>query len=230
MRNYLSNADESVRMFRSEVLESLSHVHPAVPHLIFLPVIILALAAGLGRGAGAGASLLLFAAGAILWTLTEYVIHRFTFHVPRDLEERTNEAVARVQPGDAVLPHLRWSEKLYFLVHGVHHLYPNDSRRLVMPPAVSVPLAVFFYFLFGFLLGSPAALPFFAGFVGGYLAYDTTHYAVHHFRCRSRWSAHMKKIHMRHHYLNPDRNYGVSTPLWDLVLGTSGGPREARAP
>jgi len=229
MKAYLSNEDKTVRMFHSDVLESLSHVHPAVPHIIFIPVIVLTLLAGLSRGVGPLAALGLFAGGALLWTLAEYVIHRFTFHVPRDLEERTNEAVSRVPPGDAVLPHLAWSEKAYFLVHGVHHLYPNDSRRLVMPPAVSIPLAVVFYFLFGLLLGTPSALPFFAGFVAGYLAYDTTHFAVHHFRCRGRWSAHMKKVHMRHHYLNPDRNFGVSTPLWDLVLGTTGGAREPRS-
>ncbi len=91
-----------------------------------------------------------------------------------------------------------------------------------MPPVVSVPLAILFYHLFKFLLGITVATPLFAGFVAGYLAYDTTLHAVHHFRLPGRLGRYLKKCHMRHHYLNPHKDFGVRSPLWDAVMGTSG--------
>ena len=65
-------------------------------------------------------------------------------------------------------------------MHGVHHDHPNDPMRLVMPPSVSVPLSALFYLAFYFVLGSTYALAFGAGFLGGYLLYDMTHYHLHH--------------------------------------------------
>ena len=121
-------------------------------------------------------------------------------------------------------PRLRlgWREKAYFITHGVHHFFPNDSLRLVMVPGVSIPLATAFLFAFLAIFGSVLGATFFAGFVMGYLMYDTTHYVVHHHACRGRISAFLKKWHMRHHYVNPDRDYGVSSPAWDFVWGTWG--------
>ncbi len=55
-----------------------------------------------------------------------------------------------------------------------------------MPAEFSVPLAILFYHLFKFLFGITVATPLFAGFVAGYLAYDTTLHAVHHFRLPGR--------------------------------------------
>jgi sterol desaturase/sphingolipid hydroxylase (fatty acid hydroxylase superfamily) len=118
-------------------------------------------------------------------------------------------------------------EKIYFLTHGVPHFYPNDSLRLVMVPGVSVPLAIAFYFAFVTIFGTVLGVTFFAGFVTGYLIYDTTHYVVHHKACRGRISAFLKKLHMRHHYVDPDRDYGVSSPTWDFVWRTWGGNKKA---
>ncbi len=218
----ISNRNTSVRMFRSGLLEACSRVHPAVPHIIYVPVIGLALFAGYRRGVDSLSGVMLFATGLLAWTLAEYVIHRFVFHVPDILEERTLQAVRNVVPGEPVMPTLGWRERAYFVMHGVHHFFPNDSRRLVMPPSLSVPLAFFFYLGFLVLLGGDLTPVFFAGFVTGYLIYDTTHYVVHHKRCRGKWSAYVKKLHMRHHYLNPDRDFGVSSPLWDFAIGSRG--------
>jgi sterol desaturase/sphingolipid hydroxylase (fatty acid hydroxylase superfamily) len=30
----------------------------------------------------------------------------------------------------------------------------------------------------------------------------------------------LRQHHMAHHYTKPDRNFGVSSPLWDLVFRT----------
>ena len=105
-------------------------------------------------------------------------------------------------------------------MHGVHHDYPNDSKRLVLPPSVSIPLAVLFYFLFNALLGPALAAPFYAGFVTGYLVYDMIHYAVHHADIKSKWFIELKTHHLKHHFKDPDKGYGVSSKIWDKIVGT----------
>jgi len=154
---YVSNRDESCRMFRSDLLERLSHVHPAVPHLLFIPVILVALmlAGRAGQGLATIAGLVL--AGLLVWTATEYVIHRFAFHPPQWVEDETRAVTASLAPGEPVMPALPGlRHKFYFLVHGVHHDYPNDSSRLVMPPSVSIPLSALFFLGFQQLLGVSA--------------------------------------------------------------------------
>jgi sterol desaturase/sphingolipid hydroxylase (fatty acid hydroxylase superfamily) len=111
--------------------------------------------------------------------------------------------------------------KIHFIFHGVHHDYPSDSKRLVMPPSVSIPLAVLFYFLFKLILGGTLVAPFFVGFIAGYLFYDITHYAVHHFNIRNKFWLAIKKHHIRHHFENPELGFGVSSPLWDEIIGTN---------
>jgi len=76
-------------------------------------------------------------------------------------------------------------QKIFFLFHGVHHAQPQLKTRLVMPPVVSIPLALIFYGLFvavfdQLLSAAHLIAPAFSGFVLGYLAYDMIHYATHH--------------------------------------------------
>lgn len=199
MKKYISNNDESVRMFKSNFLEFFSHVHPITPAIIYIPVIMYSLYNTYTNKVGVSQAFALLILGVFIWSLTEYTLHRFVFHF---------------------IPQSKVGQKIHFMFHGVHHDYPNDSTRLVMPPAVSLPLATLFYFLFLKVLGSNYLPPFFAGFILGYLAYDLTHYAVHHFSLHGKISLYLKQHHMRHHYLNSDTNYGVSSPLWDFVFGT----------
>ena len=194
---YISNKDESARMFESDLLEVFTHVHPAIPHLIFMPVI--ALMVYLSLGISLSSAVFLFIFGIAIWTVTEYTLHRFLFHFK---------------------PRNDWQQRLYFVIHGVHHDYPNDSRRLVMPPVVSIPLSAIFFGLFTLILGSDFVPPFFAGFMTGYLAYDTTHYAIHHFHLRGKIGLYLRKRHLRHHFVQPDYNFGISSPFWDIVFGT----------
>ena len=160
-KNYKSNKDETVRMFKSDFMEALSRVHPAVPLIIYLPVITFFMYKSIGTYEFSFITIFtLVLLGIIVWSLAEYTLHRFVFHFE---------------------PKSKFGEKLHFIFHGVHHDYPSDSRRLVMPPSVSMPLAVLFYFLFEAILGNDLVSPFFIGFLTGYLFYDLTHYAVHHF-------------------------------------------------
>ncbi len=199
-KNYVSNEDESARLFKSDFLEMFSHVHPTIPLVVFVPIIGYFLYRGSVEPLMTPAIVTgLFFAGVFVWTLTEYLLHRFVFHY---------------------MPTSGWGKKLHFLLHGVHHDYPNDSLRLVMPPVVSLPLAFLFYSLFVFILGDANTWSFFAGFLAGYLCYDMVHYATHHFAMKGAMGLWLKHHHMKHHYQTATRNYGVSSPLWDFVFGT----------
>jgi 4-hydroxysphinganine ceramide fatty acyl 2-hydroxylase len=199
-KNFISNKDVTVRMFKSDFMESLSKVHPSVPLIIYLPVIAFFLYKSIEFQISFGNILLLVVLGIFIWSFTEYTLHRFIFHFNFKSQ---------------------FGKKLHFIFHGVHHDYPMDSRRLVMPPSVSVPLAVLFYFLFQAILGEVFVAPFFIGFLTGYLFYDLTHYAVHHFNIHNKFWLALKKHHMRHHFQNPELGYGVSSPMWDYVVGTN---------
>ncbi len=229
-RKYVSNKDESLRIFESDFNERLSYVHPAVPHLIFMPAIGVMLYLGYANGIPVGRLAGLFGLGALLWTLAEYVVHRFVFHSTQELEDQVQGVVGSLEPGEPAFPKMKgWRMKLYFLAHGVHHDFPNDSRRLVMPPSVSIPLAVIFLAAFRLAFGAAASGAVFAGFVSGYLVYDTIHYAVHHFSLHSRIMLYLKKKHFRHHYQDSTKDFGVSTSLWDVILGTNGPKATAEA-
>ena len=222
-KKYVTNKDYSVRIFKSGFMELFSHVHPAVPHLIFIPVLGLMFYLSYSRGLDVSRIGLLFLGGVLLWTVAEYFVHRFVFHSPPELEDEVREIVAALPDGEPALQHLKTlRQKHYFLAHGVHHDFPNDTKRLVMPPSLSIPLAIVFYALYRLIFGAGDAPALFAGFLFGYLIYDTIHYAVHHFSLKGQLMLYLKKQHFRHHYGDSTRDYGVSSPLWDVVMGTFG--------
>ncbi len=198
-KNFVSNKDVTVRMFKSDFMESLSKVHPAIPLFVFVPVIAFFLYKSVEYQISVINILLLVVLGIFVWSFAEYTLHRFIFHFKAKS---------------------KFGLRIHFIFHGVHHDYPMDSRRLVMPPSVSVPLAVLFYFLFEVMLGKSLVSPFFVGFLVGYLFYDMTHYAVHHFNIHNKFWLALKKHHMRHHFQNPELGYGVSSPMWDYIVGT----------
>jgi sterol desaturase/sphingolipid hydroxylase (fatty acid hydroxylase superfamily) len=196
-KNYVSNSRESVRMFKNDFLEGLSKIHFSVPLFIFIPAIFYFIYKAILNDISPIAFVGYFLFGVLVWTATEYVLHRFVFHF---------------------VPKSEWGLRLHFIFHGVHHDYPRDSKRLVMVPSVSVPLAALFYFLFSLFLTKVHLYAFFPGFIIGYLAYDMTHYAIHHANFKSSFWKKIKQHHMLHHYDDPTKGYGVSSVLWDKIL------------
>ena len=196
-KNYISNSRESVRMFKNDFLEGLSKIHFSIPLFIFVPVIILFTYLAIVNDITTLAFTGYFILGLFVWTATEYVLHRYLFHF---------------------VPKSKWGLRLHFIFHGVHHDYPRDSKRLVMVPSVSIPLAALFYFLFSLFLDKVNLYAFFPGFILGYLAYDMTHYAIHHANFKSSFWKKIKQHHMLHHYDDPTKGYGVSSALWDKIL------------
>jgi sterol desaturase/sphingolipid hydroxylase (fatty acid hydroxylase superfamily) len=194
------------RMFSSDFVEPFSKVHPALPAIIFLPVV-----AWFGWEALMLTPFwqipLALIGGGLLWSLVEYTLHRFVFHIDQSTP----------------VGHF-----FHFYTHGIHHSYPDDFYRLVMIPTLSIPLAIGFYYLFGAVFPAAFLPGFFAGFVLGYLTYDYTHFATHNIvpprHPKLRWIAtimkEQRRRHMVHHYKEHEAGYGVSTALWDVVFGT----------
>jgi sterol desaturase/sphingolipid hydroxylase (fatty acid hydroxylase superfamily) len=194
---FVSNKDETVPLFKNPVLEYFSHIHPLTPVITFTPAILYTFYLGLIHLSWISI-VVSFALGLFIWTLTEYSIHRWAFHYH---------------------PKSGWGQKLHFLVHGIHHDYPRDSTRLVMPIPVSIPLAVMFYFTFRSIFGVYTNT-LFSGFILGYVIYDSIHYATHHFPMRNGIAKWLKDYHIRHHFEDDATAYGVSNPLWDFVFNT----------
>jgi dihydroceramide fatty acyl 2-hydroxylase len=185
-------------MFRSRTLDHLTRVHRIVPLLIFGPAIV-AIAVVVEPHMPLVASLIAFASGWVFWTLCEYWTHRTVFHFE---------------------PESGLGARLHWMIHGVHHDHPNDPMRLVLPPVVSIPLGAAFFGLFTLVLGTPRGWAVCAGFYSGYLVYDMLHFALHHHRPKSRLARRLHQLHMRHHFEDERRGFGVSAPWWDIVFGT----------
>jgi 4-hydroxysphinganine ceramide fatty acyl 2-hydroxylase len=121
--------------------------------------------------------------GLFLWTLVEYLLHRFLFHL------------------DTYLPDHPLFLTLHFVLHGIHHYLPMDRYRLVMPPTLFLILATPFYKLAHavFWYNWYAAVTVFSGGIFGYICYDCTHYWLHHHQLPS-YVRELKRYHLAHHY------------------------------
>ena len=193
-----------IRLFKNSLLERLSKISPITVLLVYLPVIAYAVWRSFVVGVPLGTFAILLLSGIAFWTLFEYYFHRFVFHFT---------------------PRGEFQERVSFLFHGVHHQYPHDKKRLVMPIALSLLIAVVLFILFSALFGV-WVWAFWAGFAFGYLAYDMTHYSIHHFRYpKTKWLKRLWKSHIDHHYRDSNKGYGVSSPFWDWVFGTLQNPK-----
>jgi sterol desaturase/sphingolipid hydroxylase (fatty acid hydroxylase superfamily) len=186
-------------LFESEFLNFFSRVHPSIPAIVFVPVVVAMEWLGADGDYAVWELALFTLGGGAIWTLTEYWLHRLFFHW---------------EPDNA------FGHRMHFIIHGIHHDHPNDKLRLVMPPAVSIPLAALFLGLFTLIFGTPLAFPIFAGFIAGYLIYDYTHYYVHHVVPKTQFAKRLREHHMRHHFQDHRYGYGVSSPAWDVVFRT----------
>jgi dihydroceramide fatty acyl 2-hydroxylase len=189
----------SPRLFKNPVLDKLSRVHWSVPLFLYVPVLVFL--AGLSFSHyGSGGVLLAALLGYFIWTLVEYFGHRFLFHCDF--------------PG-------RFGARIHFLIHGVHHEHPSDPLRLVMPALLSGPIMLISFLVGWLLFGLPLEYPVLMGFMAGYLGYDMVHYYVHHGQPKSWAGRTLRRLHMLHHFRDPERGFGVSAPWWDYVFKTA---------
>ncbi|RAK68074.1 sterol desaturase family protein [Hymenobacter edaphi] len=189
----------SAQLFDNPVLERMTHTHIAAPLSIFFCVAIVSLYYGLSRGLLTGLSAFgLFLVGWFAFTLVEYLMHRFLYHM------KTNT------PGKA---------KFQYTMHGVHHEYPKDKTRLAMPPILTVFVASLLFFIFRFTFGN-AGFGILAGFVFGYATYLFVHYAIHVYNPPKNFLKFWWHHHAQHHYRQDEVAFGVSTTIWDHIIGT----------
>jgi sterol desaturase/sphingolipid hydroxylase (fatty acid hydroxylase superfamily) len=201
------NETPPIRLFKSDFLEFFTHITPLAVTIIWTPLIALLFIVSVMNAPASGFPFYIPAGigvGLFLWTFVEYTLHRFVFHHH---------------------PKSDWQKRIVFLFHGIHHAQPQCKTRLVMPPAVSIPMALVVYGLFYLIVSKLMGLalwvnPMMVGLLIGYLAYDLTHYATHHFRMTWGFLKFLKRYHMMHHYKTPYMRFGVSSPLWDVVFRT----------
>jgi len=197
---------QSIRIFKSPILELCTHVHPLTPLIMWCPYIVY-----LFYRAYAYARLTTtefvswFFIGIFVWTLTEYLMHRLVFHFPAKN---------------------RFTKRFVYLFHGLHHDDANDPTRLVMPPVPAILLVFLLTQFFSLMIATRYLDVFMANFLIGYLCYDYIHYATHHFAMTSKVGKYLRSYHLKHHFSHEHSKYGVSSPLWDYIFGTVSGPKK----
>ena len=199
-QKFKSNADASPPMFDNPILNRMSQTHIATPIVIFLVYAIGLLWYTEARTAIPPLTVLVvFLAGVLGFTFMEYAVHRWVYHPPHGASEAYRKAT--------------------YKMHGMHHDYPKDRRRLAMPPLVAIILATGLLFLFQMVLGQ-YAFAYLAGFVVGYALYLMVHFTVHMYAPPRNFLRALWVNHSIHHYSEDDVLFGVSQPLWDYVFGT----------
>jgi len=204
-RLFVSNRNDSPKMFDNKFLDFFSRIHFSSVPILFVPITgYFIYRAAFEFGVNWPIVVALAIGGYAFWTLMEYCIHRFFFH-----KEFTTP----------------FGKKIHYIAHGIHHDYPNDSLRLVMPPAINLTLAFLFYWSFYAVIQDKGLTAgFFAGFVFGYMVYDLMHFASHFFNFKIAWFQRIKRSHLLHHYREPNSGFGLSTIFWDRVFGTMHSP------
>lgn len=189
----------SPKLFDNSILEKLTHTHISWPLMIFSVIAAALVYYGIiEKGFTAPSMVLLFFAGLLFFTLMEYIMHRYLYHIPATSERK---------------------KKISYTMHGVHHDYPRDKSRLAMPPLLSLIVASVFFIIYRAILGD-YAFGFLAGFLMAYAGYLAVHYSVHAFRVPNNFLKILWYHHSIHHYREPDRAFGVSSPFWDVIFST----------
>ncbi len=189
----------SDRLFRSPALEALTKTHIAVPLTMFYGIGLTTVAYSFwSLDLGGVAVTALFLVGAFFFTLVEYLVHRYFYHMGADTPKKA---------------------RLQYVFHGVHHDHPRDKKRLALPPVLSLAVAAMFVGLFRLLMGT-YGYAFAGGFMTGYATYLLAHYAIHVYSPPKNILGVIWKHHNLHHFVGDNGAFGVSSPLWDHVFGT----------
>ena len=145
-------------------------------------------------------------AGATLWSLAEYLLHRFLGHDRRTMPNPF---------GDEHTRHHREGD--YFA--------PTWKKALVALGAVPVLGA-----LAALIIGAPLGMVFAVSFVATYAGYEWLHRRMHTHRGVGAYGRFVRRHHFHHHFGSPRVNHGVTTPIWDLAFGTYQAPARIRVP
>ncbi|MEH7514792.1 sterol desaturase family protein [Gottfriedia acidiceleris] len=147
-------------------------------------------------------TVLIFIIGIIFFMFSEYVAHRFIFHIKA--------------------PKNKLFLKFMKRIHYDHHTYPDDLKLLFLPIWYSIPnlgsLCIIYFLISRDLIQTIA---FCSGLVLMLLVYEWKHYVAHRpIKPITKVGRHIKKLHILHHFKNENFWYGVSTPIFDGIFGT----------
>lgn len=190
------------RMFQNELMEALTKapapVSAALYTFVGLGMLYLAWRRAVTESLGLAAGIFVFA--FFFWTFFEYLFHRYVNHL------------------DEYFPESRLARRLAHTIHGIHHEYPRDRERLMMPPVPGMIIVGLLFIGYRLILGEYVFL-FMPGFMAGYMIYAYIHISVHKSKVPSMLKTQYRH-HAIHHYKHPEKAFGVSTTLWDRVFGT----------
>jgi sterol desaturase/sphingolipid hydroxylase (fatty acid hydroxylase superfamily) len=134
--------------------------------------------------------------GAVSWTLTEYLLHRFAMHVLRGRGLASRE----------------------HLTHHADVTYFSPMSKKLASAAGTTAIAFPLTTAIG---GRRWATAFTAGLLGAYGLYEVAHRRLHTHPPRTRYGRWARRHHLHHHFGAPMRNFGVTSPVWDHLFGTN---------
>ena len=141
--------------------------------------------------------------GILLWTFLEYAIHRFFLHPPQ------------------VVIQNKYVKSFLHYCHLKHHDDSLDPHLFHIPLPVTLivyfPVVLLVYLVFWRL---DYTLLIISSTMLGYVFFEWFHLWVHMTQSRAPWARWYRKYHFVHHYKNPNKCFGVTTPLWDLIFRT----------
>lgn len=140
----------------------------------------------------------------IVYPLAEYLLHRFVLH-------------------GRFLYRSPWTAKVWKRIHYDHHADPHDLAVLFGALYTTLPTIALIALPLGRLVGGDwasgcaafaTALLLFAG-------YEFCHCVQHlPFTPKNRWLREIKRRHLAHHFHNEQGNFGITSGIWDRILGT----------
>jgi 4-hydroxysphinganine ceramide fatty acyl 2-hydroxylase len=192
----------NIRIFKSDYLEMLTNTPWYIVPCFWVPYI-----ASIWLQCAPNVDFWVFCSlvltGFSIWPMFEYSFHRFVFHI-----------------NETLIPGYNICYCAHFLLHGLHHLCPQDKLRLVMPVVLfwslmSLTREALFRCLpidknTGWLLTS--------GVIIGYMYYDLIHYYLHN---GSNYYRQLRKYHFSHHYKDSNLKFGVSSTVVDCLIGSN---------
>ncbi len=139
-------------------------------------------------------------AGVAVWTLVEYLMHRFVFHrVP-----------------------------LIRAMHAKHH--EEHAELVGTPAWISLPALALVGLALIWACGLEVGSALTVGLTLGYTWYISVHHILHHWRLPDHgYAFRLKRQHALHHHFDESANFGVTSGIWDQVFGTTVSVPAARA-
>lgn len=142
-----------------------------------------------------------------MWSFTEYYLHRFSRHGEHFLDPNG------VDDGETLVE--------LFSGHLSHHVFMNQEKRIVIGLVTYFQYIGVVWITTQFLFPASMLYMLFAGWILGSLLYDGMHLSFHfNWNIPSAYYQSCKDAHMRHHFRDTSKEYGVTSPIWDHICGT----------